>query len=81
VKVTVSLPAALLAEVDVYQHEHEVTRSEAVAALLQAALAAKREQADIERYIRGYLQYPETEEELRLNARLAAESAARDPWP
>lgn len=80
-KITISLPTALLEAVEHRQEERGETRSEVIADLLEAALRREREQADVERYIRGYLEQPETEEEVAAIDRLAVEAGTRDPGP
>ncbi len=80
-KVTISLPTELLEAVEHRQEEHGETRSEVIAHLLEAALRREREQADIERYIRGYQEQPETEVDVATNDRLSVEAATWDPWP
>ena len=81
VKITISLPKELLAAVEDCQKERSETRSEVITHLLEAALQREREKADVERYIRGYREQPDTEDEVALTDRLAVEAASRDPWP
>ena len=66
-KITISLPVELLKAI--------------AQRLLEAALRREREQADVERYIRGYLEQPETEDEVAAIDRLSVEAATWDPWP
>lgn len=80
-KITISLPLELLDAVERRQEERGETRSEIIAHLLEAALRREREQADVERYIRGYLEQPETDEEVAAIDRLAVEAGTQDPWP
>ena len=80
-KVTISLPTALLEDVERSKDASGESRSETIARLLKAALRAEQEEADIERYIRGYREQPETEEELEISRVLSANAAAMDPWP
>lgn len=82
-KITISLPKDLLETIEKERDPARETRSQLVRRLLQAYLRQKREREDIEQYIRGYQQYPETEEELQeaeamFKAGLAA--MAQDPW-
>ena len=63
-KVTISLPVSLLAEVERWQRERDETRSEVIRRALERALREEREREADERYIRGYQEQPETEEEL-----------------
>jgi metal-responsive CopG/Arc/MetJ family transcriptional regulator len=80
-KVTISLPLELLEAVARRQEERGESRSETIAHLLDAALRREQEQADIERYVRGYMEHPASEDEVALSDRLALEAAALDPWP
>jgi metal-responsive CopG/Arc/MetJ family transcriptional regulator len=80
-KVTISLPTELLTAIEHRQKERGESRSEVIADLLEAALRREREQADVERYVRGYLEQPETADEVAVTDRLAIEAATWDPWP
>jgi len=80
-KITISLPTALLEAVAHRQEERGETRSEVIAHMLEAELRREREQADVDRYIRGYLEQPEADEDGAAIDRLAVEAATRDPWP
>jgi metal-responsive CopG/Arc/MetJ family transcriptional regulator len=80
-KVTISLPTGLLEEVERSKDECGESRSETIARLLRSALRAEQEKADIERYIRGYLEHPDTEEEAVFADAMSVEAAALDPWP
>ena len=78
-KLSITLPHGLLQEVQ-EQIGDEETRSEAIARLLKFALRKKREERDVERYIQGYLEQPETEEEMRINHLWAMETLKSEPW-
>ena len=78
-KLSISLPNGLLQEVQ-EQIGDEESRSEAIARLLKFALRKKREERDVERYIQGYLEQPETEEEMRINYAFAIEALKSEPW-
>src|SRR5688572_27730929 len=80
-KITISLPMELLTAVEQAQAAQGATRDETVAYLLEIALRREQEQAEIERYVRGYLEHPETEDELALTDPPAREAATWDPWP
>jgi hypothetical protein len=70
-----------LEAVEGYRKEHGESRSQVIASLLASALQAKQQQADLERYVRGYLEQPETDEDHGITDRLAIEAATWDPWP
>ena len=80
-KITVSIPTELLEVVERHRKESKESRSEVVAHLLESALRRERERADVERYVRGYLEHPETAAEVATTDRLSIEAAATDPWP
>jgi metal-responsive CopG/Arc/MetJ family transcriptional regulator len=80
-KVTISLPTVLLEDVERSKETNQESRSETIARLLQAALRAEQEQSDVERYIKGYLEQPDTEEEIAIAEAMSTEAAALDPWP
>ena len=80
-KITISLPIELLEVITRRQAEQGETRSDVIAQLLEAGLRREREQVDVERYIRGYLEQPETDDEVAATDRLAVEAATWDPWP
>lgn len=78
-KISITVPNPLLQEVE-REIEDGETRSEAIARLLHLAVRTKREKRDIERYIQGYLEQPETEEEVRATEVLAFKLGQWDPW-
>jgi len=80
-KLTISLPLELLDAVARPQEERGENRSETIAHLLDAALRREQEQAEIERYVRGYREHPASDDEVALSDRLALEAANSDPWP
>lgn len=63
-RVTVSVPAALLEAVDRKLIRGEDSRSAVVRRLLEEALRQAQEQEDVERYLQGYRENPQTEEEF-----------------
>ena len=80
-KITISLPAELLAAVERSQRQPGETRSEVIARLIEGSLRQERERAEVERYVRGYRAQPETSDEVAMGDRLSSEAAAWDPWP
>lgn len=79
-KVTVSLPADLLVLAQRLQNERGATRSALVREALERFIREEQEREAVERYIQGYLEQPETEEEIRASEQLAIEALALDPW-
>ena len=61
---TVSLPADLLQEVDRQLVGDETSRSALIRRLLEDALRDLRERLDVERYVKGYTDTPQTENEF-----------------
>jgi metal-responsive CopG/Arc/MetJ family transcriptional regulator len=80
-KITISLPLDVLEAITARQKQHDESRSEAIVDLIRIALTSESERAEVERYIKGYREYPETDEEVELSDRLAQEAARSDPWP
>jgi metal-responsive CopG/Arc/MetJ family transcriptional regulator len=79
-KIAISLPADLLNDIERERETDDKSRSEFIVQAVQEFLKNRRKQQQIERYIRGYELYPETEEEAELSSRIAAESMAQSPW-
>jgi hypothetical protein len=79
-KVTISLPQDLLAFVESQRPGLGETRSEVIRYFLEHARRAERERADVERYIRGYEEQPQTEEEFGWSTQVALKALADLPW-
>lgn len=79
-RITVSVPTKLLQAADQKLLREDETRSGLVRRLLEAALREVEERADVERYIRGYLEQPQTEDELGWSDQAAVEHVAELPW-
>ena len=63
-KFAISLPEELFERLEQDRQERRMNRSEYVANAVADHLHRKREQELEEQYVRGYLEHPETEEEL-----------------
>jgi Arc/MetJ-type ribon-helix-helix transcriptional regulator len=63
-KISISLPPALLAEIDQRAAQRGGTRSEVVRELVEQSLRAERERADVARWIRSYEAQPQTDDEV-----------------
>jgi metal-responsive CopG/Arc/MetJ family transcriptional regulator len=63
-RVTVSLPTELLDAVDQKLVKENETRSALIRRLLERALRETEERREIERYVQGYLEQPQTEAEV-----------------
>jgi metal-responsive CopG/Arc/MetJ family transcriptional regulator len=77
---TISLPTSLLRALDEQLVNDGESRSAAVRRLLEEAVRAAQERADVERYIRGYRELPQTEEELGWSGAAAREHLSELPW-
>ena len=79
-KIAISLPESLLQGIERERTARGETRSQFVRQAVEAYLRRERERKDIEQYIRGYQQYPETPEEVAW-AEFASQSALEEsPW-
>jgi metal-responsive CopG/Arc/MetJ family transcriptional regulator len=65
-KIAISIPDQVFREVEKERLARGVSRSEFFRRAVEEHLRREREREDIERYIRGYQLYPETEEEIAL---------------
>ena len=63
-KIAISLPDEVFHSVEKERKESGISRSEFFRRAVEEHLRRDRERADIERYIKGYQQFPETEEEM-----------------
>jgi len=79
-RVTISVPTKLLESVDQELVKEGETRSALIRRLLEKALREAKETADVERYVRGYLEEPQTEEEFGWSDRALLEHLEEVPW-
>jgi metal-responsive CopG/Arc/MetJ family transcriptional regulator len=63
-RVTVTLPAKLVEGLDHKLTEPDETRSAAIRRLVNRALREAKDREDEERWVQGYLEQPQTDEEL-----------------
>ena len=63
-KIAISLPEELLQGIDKERKTRGETRIEFLRRVIEVYLRRERDREAIEQYVRGYQQYPETEEEL-----------------
>lgn len=80
VKVTISLPAALLRAAERERRARKETRSQFFRNALEAALARRREREASERYVQAYLTQPETEAEVSPIHQASWAVLASEPW-
>ena len=78
-KFAISLPVELFERLEQDRQERRMNRSEYVANAVADHLHRKREQELEEQHVRGYLLYPETEEEAA-GLTAAASTLELEPW-
>ncbi|MBI2917660.1 MAG: ribbon-helix-helix protein, CopG family [Chloroflexi bacterium] len=79
-KITFSLPRDLLDSIERERAAGGETRSQFLRRAIEAFFRRQREREEIERYIRGYQQYPETAEEIAFAESALADVMAENPW-
>ena len=77
-KITISLDAELLEVIERQRRERGQTRSAFIRYAVEQVL--RREQEDSERYIRGYREQPETDEEMIIARQIGLAVLAQEPW-
>ncbi len=79
-RLTISLPARLLEAAEERLVAPDESRSAFIRRLIEEALREAEEQSDVERYVRGYRERPQTEEEVGWSDQAAVEHLAEQPW-
>ncbi len=79
-KIAISLPEELLQGIDKERKTRGETRSEFLRRVIEVYLRRERDREAIEQYVRGYQQYPETEEELGWVRAASRSVLAAYPW-
>ena len=80
VKVTISLPSDMLDQIERKRLERNETRSEFLRAAVEQTFRERREQGNRERYISGYQELPESDEEIAAAERLSRLALTAEPW-
>lgn len=80
VKVAISLPPAVLQTVEMERRKRGESRSEFFRQAVQAFLCELKERRDVERYVQGYLEQPETANEIREVSAVSYAALAEEPW-
>ena len=75
-KVTISLPGAMLEQIEQERRERNETRSEFVRAMVEETFRGRQEQDKRARYVGGYEQCPEAAEEIAAADRLGCQVLA-----
>ena len=79
-KFAISLPEELFERLERDRRERSMSRSEYVAGAIADHLHRKREQELEEQHVRGYLEHPETEEELAEIEAWTSLAPRLEPW-
>ena len=79
-KIAISLPDEVLQDIEQERLATGETRSEFFRRAVKAYFQSKRKKEEIERYVRGYQQFPETEEELAWVEAASQAVLAEYPW-
>lgn len=69
-KIAVSIPKELLDQVENVRRREGLTRSAVVESGLRAWLRARRDAERVRRYVEGYRQHPESDDEIAEAARI-----------
>ena len=79
-KIAISLPENLLQSIERERQANGESRSEFFRRAAEALLRREREREAIEQYVRGYLEMPETDEEVAFAQSMAHIAFAENPW-
>ncbi len=79
-KIAISLPDKTLEEIEKERLAAGESRSEFFRRAVNEYFQNKRKREDIERYTRGYLEHPETEEAAVWNSAVLEPAWAENPW-
>ena len=79
-KIAISLPEETLQAVEKERLANGISRSEFFRRAVEEHLRRAKEREDVERYIQGYLKYPETKEEIALAESTLGYVMAENPW-
>ena len=79
-KIAISVPDEMLDAIETERSVNGETRSEFFRHAVEAYLRRIQEREQDKQYIRGYQQFPETEEDLGGLGTVALEALAQEPW-
>ena len=79
-KIAISLPDDILDAVEKERSESGISRSEYFRRTVEEHLRREKEKEDVARYIQGYLDDPETPEEMAWVVQAGVEAWADLPW-
>ncbi len=78
-KIAVSLPRALLDEIEKMRRATGLSRSAVVRMALEESMSRQHRAALVERYVQGYRRCPETAAEVAV-AQSASSDVFKEPW-
>ncbi len=79
-KIAISLPGELLRRVEKVRRQTGETRSAFIKRVLEDSFAEEEERERVKRYQEGYLEYPETSEEVEAASAISAGALKEEPW-
>jgi metal-responsive CopG/Arc/MetJ family transcriptional regulator len=79
-KISISVPASVLEEVERERRSRGESRSEFFRRAVEEYMRREKERGAIARYLRGYLEHPDTEEERVWAEGASAPALAESPW-
>ena len=79
-KIAISLPDEVLEAVEKERLANGESRSQFFRRAVQDRLRRAKEREDVQQYIRGYLEFPETQEEVALAKATLGYVMAENPW-
>ena len=79
-KVAISLSEDLYEAAERERASRQQTRSEFFRTAVEELLRRRREREAVERYVRGYQQLPESDEEIAIARATATPLLAQEPW-
>lgn len=79
-KIAISLPEQMLEDIEKERAIRHESRSQFFLRAAEALLRSRREEELDEQYARGYMQQPETEQEIEAADRAAIAILASEPW-
>jgi metal-responsive CopG/Arc/MetJ family transcriptional regulator len=80
IKVAISLSEELFEAAERERAARRETRSEFFRIAVEELLRRRREREAVERYVRGYQEFPESDEEIAVAWASAAQVLAQEPW-
>lgn len=80
VKIAISLPVELLEATEQAREARQETRSEFFRHAAKAFLRRERERESVRRYLQGYQEQPETDDEVAAAHQLGSAVLRQEPW-